>query len=88
MPDGRLLVSHAFIGAVSIYDTTSLPPKLIKLITLATSQNPDETVSQGVPRSSTASPSARTASRRGCRTNCGISIIHSSSSRPSFPRYP
>ncbi len=50
LPDGRLLVSHAFIGAVSIYDTTALPPKLIKLITLATSQNSDETVSQGLPR--------------------------------------
>ena len=50
LPDGRLLVSHAFIGAVSIYDTTSLPPKLTKLITLASSQNPDETVSQGLPR--------------------------------------
>ena len=50
LADGRLLVSHAFIGAVSIYDTTSLPPKLVKLITLASSQNPDQTVSQGLPR--------------------------------------
>ena len=50
MADGRLLVSHAFIGAVSIYDTASLPLRLVKLITLASSQNPDETVSQGVPR--------------------------------------
>jgi DNA-binding beta-propeller fold protein YncE len=50
LSDGRLLVSHAFIGAVSIYDTTTSPPKLAKLITLASSQNPDETVSQGLPR--------------------------------------
>ena len=50
LADRRLLVSHAFIGAVSIYDTTSLPPKLVKVITLAPSQNSDETVSQGVPR--------------------------------------
>ncbi len=50
LPDGRLLVSHSMIGAVSIYDTTSLPPKRLKLITLAVTQNPDETVSQGLPR--------------------------------------
>lgn len=50
LPDGRLLVSHALIGAVSIYDTTSLPPKRLKLIELAETRNPDETVSQGVPR--------------------------------------
>jgi len=50
MPDGRLLVSHAFIGAVSIYDTTHLPLKRTKFIKLASSQNPDQTVSQGLPR--------------------------------------
>lgn len=50
MPDGRLLVSHALIGAVSIYDTTSLPPKRRSFIALAVSQNADETVSQGLPR--------------------------------------
>ncbi|MEW5422722.1 multiheme c-type cytochrome [Amorphus sp. 3PC139-8] len=50
MPDGRLLVTHALIGTVSIYDTTSLPAKLVKTIKLAESQDPDETVSQGLPR--------------------------------------
>jgi len=50
MADGRLLVSHAMIGALSIYDTTSLPPKLVRTITLAVSQNADQTVSQGLPR--------------------------------------
>ncbi|TMV84123.1 hypothetical protein FGG78_22030 [Thioclava sp. BHET1] len=50
MPDGRLLVSHAMIGAVSIYDTSHLPLKLEKLIRLAVEQNPDQTVSQGLPR--------------------------------------
>lgn len=50
MPDGRLLVSHAFIGAVSIYDTTRLPLKRTKFIKLASSENPDQTVSQGLPR--------------------------------------
>ena len=41
MPDARLLVSHAMIGAVSIYDTSRLPLKLEKLIRLAVEQNPD-----------------------------------------------
>jgi len=50
LADGRLLISHAMIGAVSIYDTTSLPPKRNKLIALAVEQNKDETVSQGLPR--------------------------------------
>ncbi|TPW32797.1 hypothetical protein [Pararhizobium mangrovi] len=50
MPDGRLLVSHSMIGAVSIYDTTRLPAKRTKLIRLGVEQNTDETVSQGLPR--------------------------------------
>lgn len=50
LPDGRLLVSHATIGALSIYDTTSLPPKRVKLIRLGVEENPDQTVSQGLPR--------------------------------------
>lgn len=50
LPDGRLLVSHATLGAVSIYDTTTLPPQRVKLIRLATEQNPDQTVSQGLAR--------------------------------------
>lgn len=50
LPDGRLLVSHATIGALSIYNTTTSPPKLVKLIHLAATDNPDQTVSQGLPR--------------------------------------
>jgi DNA-binding beta-propeller fold protein YncE len=50
MPDGRLLVSHAMIGAVSIYETTRLPLVRTKFIQLAVEQNPDQTVSQGLPR--------------------------------------
>ncbi|MEX6505488.1 multiheme c-type cytochrome [Jiella sp. M17.18] len=50
LSDGRLLVTHAFLGTVSIYDATKLPLKLDKTITLAASQDPDETVSQGLPR--------------------------------------
>ena len=50
MPDGRLLVSHALIGAVSIYDTRGPSLERMRLIRLAVSQNPDEEVSQGLPR--------------------------------------
>ncbi len=50
LSDGRLLVSHAMVGKVSIYDTKVLPPKLTKVIALHETQNPDEFVSQGVPR--------------------------------------
>lgn len=50
LSDGRLLVTHAMTGQVSLYDTTRLPPKPIKRIDLAIQQNPDESVSQGLPR--------------------------------------
>ncbi|MCB8838181.1 hypothetical protein [Aurantimonas sp. VKM B-3413] len=50
LSDGRLLVTHAFLGTVSIYDTTSLPLRLEKTITLAETQDPNESVSQGLPR--------------------------------------
>ncbi len=46
--DGRLLVSHAMIGMVSIYDSRSLAR--LKTITLHSTQNDDEFVSQGKPR--------------------------------------
>ena len=50
LPDGRLLVSHAMMGAVSIYDTAKLPLVRTKFIQLAVEQNADQTVSQGLPR--------------------------------------
>lgn len=50
LSDGRLLVTHAMIGAVTIWDTSSPALKQISTITLAEEQNPVETVSQGVPR--------------------------------------
>ncbi|WP_083568621.1 multiheme c-type cytochrome [Arcobacter sp. LA11] len=46
--DGRLLVSHAMIGMVSIYDSRSLAR--LKTITLHSTHNDDEFVSQGKPR--------------------------------------
>ena len=52
--DGRLLVSHALIGKVSIYKVNeTLKPislKPISIITLHATQNIKERVSQGVPR--------------------------------------
>ena len=50
LSDGRLLVTHAMTGQVSLFDTSQLPPKPIRTITLATTQDPVETVSQGLPR--------------------------------------
>jgi len=50
LSDGRLLVSHAMIGEISIYDTTQLPPVKTASIKLHETQNKDEFVSQGVPR--------------------------------------
>jgi DNA-binding beta-propeller fold protein YncE len=46
--DGRLLITHAMIGQVSIYDARSLAK--LKTITLHSTQNEDEFVSQGMPR--------------------------------------
>lgn len=50
LSDGRLLVTHSLIGKVSIYDTHALPPKLIKTIVLHETQEPQELISQGLPR--------------------------------------
>ncbi len=46
--DGRLLVSHSMIGMVSIYDSRSFAR--LKTITLHSTQNKNEFVSQGKPR--------------------------------------
>ncbi|MCP4969299.1 MAG: hypothetical protein GY932_01745 [Arcobacter sp.] len=46
--DGRLLVSHSMIGMVSIFDSRSLVR--LKTITLHSTHNDDEFVSQGKPR--------------------------------------
>ena len=46
--DGRLLITHAMIGMVSIYDSRSFAR--LKTITLHVTQNEDEFVSQGLPR--------------------------------------
>ncbi len=46
--DGRLLVTHAMLGIVTIYDSKSFSK--LKTITLHSTQDDDEFVSQGVPR--------------------------------------
>jgi len=46
--DGRLFVTHTMIGMISIYDSRSLVK--LKTITLHSSSNEDEFVSQGKPR--------------------------------------
>lgn len=48
--DGRLLITHAMIGQVSVVDTTVAPPVIVRTITLAQAEDPTETVSQGLPR--------------------------------------
>lgn len=52
--DGRLLVSHALIGKVSIYKIVNskviIDKDPITVITLHETQNPKENVSQGLPR--------------------------------------
>lgn len=50
MPDGRLFITHAMIGTVSIYDTTKTQPTLLKTIKLNVTHDPVATVSQGLPR--------------------------------------
>ncbi|MGF1902664.1 multiheme c-type cytochrome [Aliivibrio sifiae] len=51
MDDGRLLVSHSLTGQVSIFDTNSSVPKLIKVIQLADSEvHKEKTTPQGKPR--------------------------------------
>jgi DNA-binding beta-propeller fold protein YncE len=50
LADGRLLITHAMIGVVSIWDTKPQVPVLRSTIPLAEHENPDEFVSQGKPR--------------------------------------
>jgi DNA-binding beta-propeller fold protein YncE len=50
LADGRLLITHAMIGQVSVWDSRPETPKLINTVILAEEQNPDEFVSQGKPR--------------------------------------
>jgi len=50
LSDGRLLVTHAMTGKVSIHDTSVLPPRLSSTLTLAATEDADEFVSQGRPR--------------------------------------
>lgn len=50
MADGRLLVTQSLIGVVSVWDTTHLPLKKIRDITLVSSSDPTPSVSQGLPR--------------------------------------
>ncbi len=46
--DGRLLITHAMIGQISIYDSRSFIQ--LKTITLHTTKNDDEFIPQGLPR--------------------------------------
>lgn len=46
--DGRLFVTHAMLGSISLYDAQSF--KKLKTIVLEETQNDDEFVSQGKPR--------------------------------------
>lgn len=50
LDDGRLLVTHAMIGEVSVYDTRTAEPTLLRRIALHETSDPDEFVSQGKPR--------------------------------------
>lgn len=50
LSDGRLLISHAMIGAVSVLDTRINPAKTLQTITLGTETHADALVSQGLPR--------------------------------------
>ncbi|MEM9579746.1 MAG: hypothetical protein AAF891_03600, partial [Pseudomonadota bacterium] len=50
LADGRLIVTHAMIGKVSIFDTSSLPLASPRVIELAATHDPDEFASQGHPR--------------------------------------
>ena len=50
LDDGRLLVSHALLGKVSILDVAQDPPVLLRTIALRATRDPDPFVSQGVPR--------------------------------------
>lgn len=48
--DQRLLVTHAMIGEVSVYALGAGPPRHVRTIALADTEDPDPFVSQGRPR--------------------------------------
>jgi len=48
--DGRLLITHAMTGQLSIWSLTNVSPELIKVITLEETHDSDEFISQGQPR--------------------------------------
>ena len=50
LSDGRLLVTHAMVGKVSVHDTTALPPAHLRTVELQVHHEADEFVSQGAPR--------------------------------------
>ncbi|EBA14782.1 hypothetical protein RSK20926_09819 [Roseobacter sp. SK209-2-6] len=50
LSDGRLLVTHAMVGKLSIFDTSVLPLAAPRVIELAATDEPDEFASQGHPR--------------------------------------
>ncbi len=50
MDDGRLLITHAMIGEISIYNSNILPLLPPKIIKLHETQNKKQTISQGLPR--------------------------------------
>ncbi len=50
LSDGRLLITHSLVGAVSLWDARTVPAKLVRTIALAHQEDPVETVSQGQPR--------------------------------------
>jgi DNA-binding beta-propeller fold protein YncE len=50
LQDGRLLISHALTGEVSIHENAGLAGAKVRVVSLHESQNPDEKVSQGLPR--------------------------------------
>ena len=50
LSDGRLLVTHALVGKVTIYDTNVTPTVVVSTIDLHESQGDNELESQGLPR--------------------------------------
>lgn len=50
LADGRLLMTHAMIGALTVWDTRSVTPTLKNTVRLGETSDPDEFVSQGLPR--------------------------------------
>ncbi|GGX66141.1 multiheme c-type cytochrome [Saccharospirillum salsuginis] len=50
LSDGRLVVTHSMTGELSVYDTRRADTPLLQRFTLTDTSDPDEFVSQGVPR--------------------------------------